>query len=170
MCALQSSGLGAEERCVYKASSLKDKACSENKPVSFPQQVRLCGSALRSQFWYSASKIAIEPFRMRSLGFPFIKVFFFFFFLSLLFLFRAAHMAYGSSQARSWIQAAAASLHHSHSNVGIWATSATYITAHSSAGSLTHWARPGIEMPPHGHYVMFLTCWDTTGNPQQSLF
>ena len=27
----------------------------------------------------------------------------------------------------------------------IWATSATYTTGHSSAGSLTHWARPGIK-------------------------
>ena len=28
---------------------------------------------------------------------------------------------------------------------GIWAMSATYTTAHSNTGSLTHWARPGIE-------------------------
>ena len=28
---------------------------------------------------------------------------------------------------------------------GIQATSATYTTAHGNAGSLTHWARPGIE-------------------------
>ena len=28
---------------------------------------------------------------------------------------------------------------------GIWVTSVTYTTAHSNAGSLTHWARPGIE-------------------------
>ena len=27
----------------------------------------------------------------------------------------------------------------------IWATSATHTTAHGNAGSLTHWARPGIE-------------------------
>ena len=27
----------------------------------------------------------------------------------------------------------------------IWAVSATYTTAHGHAGSLTHWARPGIE-------------------------
>jgi len=43
----------------------------------------------------------------------FIWVFFFF-----LLFFRAASMAYGSSQARSWIGATAASLQHSHSNVG----------------------------------------------------
>ena len=50
-----------------------------------------------------------------------ISSFFFFFFL-----FRTAPMAYGSSQARDWIRAAAAGLHHSHSNVGselyLWLT------------------------------------------------
>jgi len=29
--------------------------------------------------------------------------------------------------------------------LGIWASSATYTTAHSNTGSLTSWARPGIE-------------------------
>ena len=37
-------------------------------------------------------------------------------FFSFLFLFRAAPVAYGSSQARGQIRAAAASLYHSHSN------------------------------------------------------
>ena len=46
-------------------------------------------------------------------AFLFVSVFgFFFSFL----LFRAASMAYGSSQARDQIKAAAASLRHSHSN------------------------------------------------------
>ena len=41
----------------------------------------------------------------------------FFFFFSLFFLlFRTSPAAYSSSQARGWISAAAASLHHSHSN------------------------------------------------------
>ena len=54
-------------------------------------------------------------------------------------------MAYGSSssQARGHIRAAAASLCHSHSNAR--STSATYTTAHSHTGSLTHWVRAGIE-------------------------
>ena len=43
-----------------------------------------------------------------------LSPFFFFFFC----LFRAAPVAYGSSQARGQIGAAAASLHHSHSNEG----------------------------------------------------
>ena len=47
----------------------------------------------------------------------------FFFFLLLLFFFfslGAAPEAYGSSQARGWIGAAAAGLYHSHSNVRSW--------------------------------------------------
>ena len=38
--------------------------------------------------------------------------------LTLFFLFRATPVAYGSSQARGGIRAAAAGLHHSHSNIG----------------------------------------------------
>ena len=50
-------------------------------------------------------------------------------------------MTYGGSQGRGQIRATAASLHHSHSNTG----------------SLTHWARPGIQpvsswMPVGVHY------------------
>ena len=45
-----------------------------------------------------------------------------------------------SSQAKDHIGATAAGPHHSNSNAGIWATSVTYITAHSNAGSLTHWS------------------------------
>ena len=51
---------------------------------------------------------------------------------------RAAPMAYGGSQARDLILAVAAGLHQSHSQCGIRATSVTYTTAHSNAGSLTH--------------------------------
>ena len=53
------------------------------------------------------------------------------------FLFRAVLVAYASSQARGRVQAAAAGLHHSHSNEGIQAASPTYTTAHSNNGSLT---------------------------------
>ena len=48
------------------------------------------------------------------------------------FLFRATPAAYGGSQARDPIGATA------YSNARIQATSATYSTAHSNAGSLTH--------------------------------
>ena len=40
----------------------------------------------------------------------------------------------------------------------------------SNAGSLTHWAWPGIKQHPHGQYVGFLTRWATTGIPGAVLF
>ena len=65
---------------------------------------------------------------------PFTVFFFFFFFF-------AASTAYGGSQARGLIGAITTSLYQHR----IWATSATYSTGHGNAGSLTHWARPGME-------------------------
>ena len=56
--------------------------------------------------------------------------------------------AYGGSQARGRIRAA----------------SATYTTAHSNAGSLTHCVRPGIEPVSSWILVRFLTCWTTAGS------
>ena len=64
----------------------------------------------------------------------------FFFF----FLFRATPVAQGSSQARGGIGAVAATLHHSHRNVGS-EPHLTYTTVHGNIGSLTHWVRPGIK-------------------------
>ena len=58
-----------------------------------------------------------------------LSFFFFLFFSFLFFSLRVALVAYGSSQARGWIGAVAAGLHISNSN----------------AGSLAHWASPGIE-------------------------
>ena len=46
---------------------------------------------------------------------------------------------------------------------GIWAASATYTTVHGNAGSLTYWARPGIEPTCSWILVGFLTHWATTG-------
>ena len=54
--------------------------------------------------------------------------------------FRAAPEAYGSFQSRGWIGAAAAS-----QAMRGGATSANYTTVRDNDGSLTHWARPGIE-------------------------
>ena len=71
---------------------------------------------------------------------PILLIFFFVLF------FRAGSAAYGISQARCQITAAAAGLCHSHSNGR--SESSTYITAHGNAGSLTQWARPGIEPKP----------------------
>ena len=47
-----------------------------------------------------------------------IKLFYFFNFVLFFCFFRAAPMAYGSSQARGWIRTTATSLYHSHSNEG----------------------------------------------------
>ena len=69
------------------------------------------------------------------------------------FLFRAAPMAHGGSQARGRIGAAAASLHHSHSNMG----SEPHTTAHGNGGSLTHWASPGIEPTTSWFLVGFVS-------------
>lgn len=52
------------------------------------------------------------------------------------------------------IAAVAVSLHHSHTNTWIQAASATYVTAYSNAGSLRHWARPGIKATSSG-----TLCW-----------
>ena len=56
----------------------------------------------------------------------------------LFFAFRAAPMAYGSSQARGQIRATAASLHHKPWPRQIQAASVTYTTAHSNAESANH--------------------------------
>ena len=70
-------------------------------------------------------------------------------------LFRATPAACGSSQARGQIRAVATILCHSHSNTG--SKSAIYTTAHSNAGSLTHWATPEIEPTSSWILVGFVT-------------
>ena len=47
----------------------------------------------------------------------------------------------------------------------IRAVSATYTTAHSNAGSLTHWAMSGIEPVSSWMPVRFVNHWATTGAP-----
>ena len=72
--------------------------------------------------------------------------------------FGTALAVYGGSQARGRMEAKqAASLRQSHSNVGIQAASATYTTAHSNTGSLTHWVRLGIEPESSWLPVGFMT-------------
>ena len=95
------------------------------------------------------------------LCFCFVDRFFVFLFVVVvLLLFRASPMAHGSSQARGWIQAIAAGIHYSHSNTRskLWLT---HTTAHSNAGSVTHWARPGIEPTTSWFLVrLFPQCQD----------
>ena len=70
----------------------------------------------------------------------------------------AALVAYEGSQARGWIGAIAAGLHQPEpQQCGIQAASATYTTAHGNAGSLTHWARPGIESEISWFLVGFIS-------------
>ena len=78
-------------------------------------------------------------------------------------LFRAAPVAYGSSQARGGIGAVAASLWPQPQQCTIWAVSLTYTTAHGSTGSLTHWARPGIEHASSWMLIGFINHSATTG-------
>ena len=86
--------------------------------------------------------------------------------LSLFFLFRTASLAYGSSQARGWIGAAAAGLccrcwpMPQLQQCQIWAatsepaTSSTCTTACGNSGYLTNWVRPGIEFTSS-----WILCW-----------
>ena len=80
-------------------------------------------------------------FKVSWVFFFFYPLAFFFFFSSLFLLFRAAPTAYGGSQARGQIRA----------------TAETYTTAHSKAGSLTHWVRPGIEPATSWFLVRFVS-------------
>ena len=48
---------------------------------------------------------------------------------------------------------------------GIRAVSAAYTTAHSNTGSLTHWARSGIEPATSWFLVGFINYCATTGTP-----
>jgi len=66
-------------------------------------------------------------------------LFFFFFFVFC--LSRAAPVAYGWGSNRSCSHPPTPQPQQHR----IWTESATYTTAHGNAGSLTHWARPGIE-------------------------
>ena len=90
----------------------------------------------------------------------FIKHFFFFFVFS-----RASPAANVGSQARGRIRAVAAGLRHSSDQRRIWASSATNTTAHSNAGSLTHWERPGMEPASLMDASQIRVCWATTGTP-----
>ena len=72
-------------------------------------------------------------------------------------LFRAAPKAYGGSQARGSIGAIAARLCQSHSNSGSQLRLTYAMWDHSNVGSLTHWARPGIEPITSWFLVRFIS-------------
>ena len=79
-----------------------------------------------------------ESFLTEKFIFKGVTTFVFHFFIFGLFFFRVVPEAFGGSQARGLIGAVAASLYHSHSNMGREPPSVTYTTAHGNAGSLTH--------------------------------
>ena len=74
------------------------------------------------------------------------------------FLFGAAHVAYGTSQARGWSYSCQPQ------QCQIRAASATYTTAHGNARSLAHWVRSGIESSTSWLLVGFVSA-----APQQEL-
>ena len=71
--------------------------------------------------------------------------------------FKASPAAYGASQARGQIRAAAAGLHHSHSNARSkpHLEPTPQLTA-APARFLTHWARPGVESASSWMLVIFI--------------
>ena len=73
-------------------------------------------------------------------------------------------------QAMSWIWAIATGLHHSPQQCEIKATSVTYTTALSNAGSLTHWARPRIKSTTSWFLVGFINYWAMLGTPVAHCF
>ena len=74
-------------------------------------------------------------------------------YLFIYFFFRAAPVAYQSSQARGQIRAAAANLPRSHGNTG----SEPHLATHGNARSLSHRVRPGIETMSSWILVGFIT-------------
>ena len=82
------------------------------------------------------------------------------------FLFMATPAAYGSSQARTWIGAAAAGLHHSHTNAG----SEAHLWPFGNGGSLTHQARPWMEPSSSWRLRQDLNPWSHNGNSINEFF
>ena len=80
--------------------------------------------------------------------------------------FRTELSAYGNSQARGPIGAAAASLCHSHSNARSEPRLPPTPQLAATPDPLTHWARPGIKPASSWILVGFLTCSATMGTPR----
>ena len=77
----------------------------------------------------------------------------------------ATPVEYRCSQARDWIGAAAAGLHHSHSNTRSELHPRTMPHLEEMPDPLTHWARPGIEPAFLMILIGFLTRWPTMRTP-----
>ena len=80
---------------------------------------------------------------------------------ALFFLFKDTLSAYGNFQVRGQIRAAAAGLHHSHSNAR--SEGCLYTAAHGNAGALPEWGQ-GWNLPSSWIQVQFILA-----EPQQEL-
>ena len=95
---------------------------------------------------------------MKFMSYLYFHFFFFFYFC----LFRAAPLAYGGFQARDLIWSCSHWPMPQPQQCQIGAASANTTTAQGKAGSLTHWARPGMEPLSSWILVRFVSA-DTTG-------
>ena len=89
------------------------------------------------------------------------------FYICVLCFFRATPAAYGSSQPRSWIRAAAAT-----PQTAMWDPSLAFDLHHShnNTGSLIQWVRPVIKPASSWIVVGFVSCWATSGTPYVLVF
>ena len=119
--------------------------------IGFPRGHRPAGgprlekpSSQSSHCHITATALA-APENQESFGVSVVQSILFVCFVCLFLLYLGLHPHHGIWKLLGYgYRAAAASLHHGHSN-RIQATSVTYSTAHSNAGSSTQWVRPGIE-------------------------
>ena len=169
------------------------KKCSQEKPLKEKRKqdnrgrgksqarVKFCVKVHTCWQWsteYSGQKetrARIERGIGWFLFFVFFLVFFFFFFFFLVFFFFFFFLVFlGLPQRHMEVpRLGVKSEHQSYScwpipqpqQCGIQAKSATYTIAHSNAGSLTNWARPGIKPATSWILVRFVTHWATMGTP-----
>ena len=100
------------------------------------------------------------------INFIFLNFFIFFYFCVFS---RATPVACGGSQARGLISCSHRPVPEPQQHQ-IQAAPATYTTAHSNTGSLTHWARPGIKPATAWFLVRFVNYWAMTGTPIHYIF
>ena len=92
--------------------------------------------------WFLWYKVRVPPFYLILIN---------------LFCFLGPHLWHMGSQARGWIRVTAASLHHSHGNTGSKLRLRPTPQLRGNAGSLIHWARPGIEPTSSWMLVRLIT-------------
>ena len=100
--------IGSWGRSIMGSNGQKEPEICREQIIYAAAESKRC----RSPF-LMASRIPLSP--ASHLALEFCEIFFFFFFFFFFLLFRASLAAYGGSQARGWIRAAAAGLHHGHS-------------------------------------------------------